>query len=199
MSNNVNENLKLSVLLDKVDQLRMGAITIEELNEWGQELNIRTSIPMLEKMSLMMRLVNDTGYDMAETQEINVCELEGYLGVSINKEDMTYINYDKLEPIFGPWIESFVEHDIKLFKNMLRDTITFYNAVNLDRAMANIDTSNIEQTTAENKALIEKLEENKQLVADLNKLMLSSNPKINKLIETIYTGKVKEVMASDAE
>lgn len=192
----LNEGLTVQTLLDKVDLLLNGEITNEELDEWGKTLNVRTSIPMMEKMGLLMRLVNSTGYGVAETQEINVCELYknlffvlylgGYLGLTnISKDAITYNNYDKLEPIFGAWIESFAKHDIDLFKDMLRDTVTFYNAVNLDTAMSHVDVGQLDKVKDENAKLMTQLEENKQLVADIKELMEFDNPATKKLLEDL--------------
>lgn len=198
----LNEGLTVQTLLDKVELLLNGEITSEELDEWGKTLNVRTSIPIMEKMGLLMRLVNSTGYGVAETQEINICELYknlffilylgGYLGIkNISKDIITYNNYDKLEPIFGIWIESFAKHDIDLFKDMLRDTITFYNAINLNKAMDSVNIEQLDKVKDENEKLMAKFEENKQLVADIKELMEFNNPSAKKLMEDIKASALK--------
>lgn len=208
IKNEINEGLYFDDLIKKTKDFIDGTITPDEFNKWGESINLRTALPAMTKLAIMMSIMNEAMYSGAETQEVTVLEmyrnmffylyLQGYLGIpDITPDKITYENWDLLEPIFGSWIEGVAKRDINMFKEMLRTAIDFYGINSVTEMMNGIDYDSIEKNVKSNKELIEKLEGNKELVSDLKDIATLENPAVQKLAEVIREKAVREARESD--
>lgn len=199
----LNENLTLDVVLEKTKQFLQGEITPSDFDEWGKTLNIRTSIPILDKMQIIMLIISKRELLQSGFEEVNVVELYkwfffygylgGYLMLDIPDEVMTYDNYDMLEPIWGAFIESFANRDINILKNMLHDTIDFYGINGYTEAVKNIDINALEKVNMQQKQFVDTLNAHDELVEKLKELSIINSPYLSDLVKTI-----KEEAINDA-
>lgn len=204
----INPEIGFVDIVAKAGEFTKGEITPEEFSEWGNSLMVRTSIPILDKMSIIMTLISMKEYSGSEVAEITVCELykniffylylEQYLGIDdISPDDATYEMYDFLDPIYGPWIESFAERDIKIFKELLKQSLEFYNIQEIDRAISLVDTEALASATQSNKDFLAQLNKDKNLIADLKELAVMNDPMTAKVVEALKTQALEEAKESD--
>lgn len=195
LENEVNPGLTFGILKGKALGFVKGEITKEELAKWGNTLTVITSIPMTTKMGILMNLTTKYYYSNTEQQEMIICELYRnmffglylrYLGVEeVYDEDITYDNYDIMEPLYGPWIEAIAGRDIATFKEMLDKSISLYASSNLIESMDAIDVDAMKQTLEDNKEVLRKLSENKEFIKDLKDLVAYNDPMLAKVVEEL--------------
>lgn len=199
----VNPELTIQVLLDKVNQYNKGEITPEDFNKWGSGLILITNLPMQIKMNIITDIVQRHVYNDMEMKEFIVCELYrniffylylgGYLGIkNINPNDVNYANYDLLEPIFGPWIEQTAGRDIRIVKEMIQQSLQFYNVMQLTEAMGTINLDELKEATETNKHLIRALDGNREIIKSLRDIQAYNSPAVNDMVEKIQQAAIKK-------
>lgn len=199
----LNDGLTLDIVLEKTKQFLQGELTPTDFDEWGKTLNVRTSIPILDKMQIIMLIISKRELSQSDLEEVNVVELykwfffygylSGYLMINIPDELMTYDNYDILEPIWGNFIESFANRDINILKSMLHDTIDFYGINGYTEAVKNIDINALEKVNAQQKQFVETLNAHDDLVEKLGELSAINNPYVTELVSSIKREAIKTV------
>ena len=113
--------VSLEEIIDTTKKYLAGEFSDDEMNEYGQTLNIRGYIPLTEKITLIMNLMTTYEYSGYNSQEIRVADmyknlffhvlLGGYAFVDCsNTKLLTYENYDLLYPVFAPYILNFCSH-----------------------------------------------------------------------------------------
>ena len=199
----VNPELTIQVLLDKVNQYNKGEITPEDFNKWGSGLILITNLPMQIKMNIITDIVQRHVYNDMEMKEFIVCELYrniffylylgGYLGIkNINPNDVNYANYDLLEPIFGPWIEQTAGRDIRIVKEMIQQSLQFYNVMQLTETMGTINLDELKEATETNKHLIRALDGNREIIKSLRDIQAYNSPVVNDMVEKIQQAAIKK-------
>lgn len=173
-----------------------GEWTEEEMNEYGELMHIRTYIPLLEKTSLVMKILTVFLY-----QEINACEakiaelyknlffgviLEGYAFIDCSNINLwTYGNYDLLYPIFAPYILGYCEQDYKILESLVKDSINMYNITELVESIEGIDADKLEQSNIDSQEFLKELKSNTELVGDLKDLIMFNDPTNTQMIKDL--------------
>ena len=201
-----NGKISLELIIEKAKGFISGEVSQEDMASFGGEMTIRSYIPILEKMSLIMSITNQHVYSTIETQEIKMVEmykniffylmLSGYANVDCSdRELITYSNYDLLYPIYAPFILSYCKDDYELTINMLKDSINFYNIQDISEGLNGINETALKEATKANKDLMRELGENKDLIHELKEIAELNDPTTKKMIETIkkasLTGELK--------
>lgn len=192
----VPEQISLSLLIEKAKGFINGEITQEEMAEFGGEITIRGYIPILEKMGIIMSILNQHIYSTVETQEIKMVEmyrniffylmLSGYAGIDCtDREDITYYNYDLLYPIYAPFILSYCKEDYELTMNMLKDSINLYGIQGIADGFAGINEETLKEATKANQDLMKELGANKELIHELKEIAEFNDPTTKKVVEGI--------------
>lgn len=190
------EQISLSLLIEKAKGFINGEITQEEMAEFGGEITIRGYIPILEKMGIIMSILNQHIYSTVETQEIKMVEmyrniffylmLSGYAGIDCtDREDITYYNYDLLYPIYAPFILSYCKEDYELTMNMLKDSINLYGIQGIVDGFAGINEETLKEATKANQDLMKELGANKELIHELKEIAEFNDPTTKKVVEGI--------------
>lgn len=204
----MEDNVKLvplQELIDVANKYISGEFTEEELNEYGQTLRIRGYIPLAEKVSYVMNLMNVYQYSDYNSQEIRIGDLYknlffyvllgGYMFIDCSDlELITYENYDLLYPMFAQFILSFCERDFNVLKDMLKDSLNLLSLENVADAVDSIDTEAMEEATKSNENFIRHLEQNKELVEKLNNIVVMNDPLTNAVVEEL-----RKIGASDTD
>ena len=201
-----NGKISLELIIEKAKDFISGEVSQEDMASFGGDMTIRSYIPILEKMALIMSITNQHVYSTVETQEIKMVEmykniffylmLSGYANVDCSdRELITYSNYDLLYPIYAPFILSYCKDDYELTINMLKDSINFYNIQDISEGLNGINETALKEATKANKDLMRELGENKDLIHELKEIAELNDPTTKKMIETIkkasLTGELK--------
>ena len=185
-----------------VDFIR-GDISVDEMAKIGDKLTIRNYIPILDKYKIMMSLVfdmNQTGVEQGELATVNLERdlffkvlLGEYAMVDVSDENLwTYYNYDLLYPIFMPYILQYCYMDYEKLVKMIDKSLDIYHMHELSDMLSSVDYQELEKNAEENRNLIEALEKNKDLVANLKELLKANNP----MADMIVSGVQKEAIDS---
>lgn len=199
LKENFNDETKVITLQDIIDKSKQfvsGEITQEEMGLFGGKITIRSYLPILDKMSLIMSILNEHIYSDVETQEIKTVEmyrniffyimLSGYAGIDCTDRNLvTYTNYDLLYPIFAPFILSYCKDDYELTIQMLKDSINFYNIKDIADGFKGINEEALKEAINSNKKIIEDLNANKELIHELNEIAQFNDPNTKNTIKNI--------------
>ena len=112
-----------------------------------------------------------------------------------DKSLCTFANYDKLFPIFMPFLTSFCEADYKILKEFLHDTLDAYATRDFVEAVNGISAEAMQEATRENQKLIKELELNKEVISDLREIAAMNNPMTHKIVEEIRRISVEKAKA----
>ena len=70
-----NGKISLELIIEKARGFISGEVSQEEMATFGGEMMIRSYIPILEKMELIMAILNQHIYSDVEAQEIKTVEM----------------------------------------------------------------------------------------------------------------------------
>lgn len=169
---------------------------VTQQNELANRFVIRTYIPMLEKMRLMMAAVfNMQNVDM-ETEEVRVLTLEknlffnvllgAYANVDVSNFDLqTYASYDLLYPLYSKFILQFCAEDYAKFEEMLDRTINFYNIKEFMNLGDKLDYKALQDAADQNAKMLETLEKDRETIKELKEIFAATNPANQKVVEDI--------------
>jgi hypothetical protein len=143
-------------------------------------------------------------YSTTEIQEIKVAELYrniffygllgGYAFIDCSDRNLiTYENYDKLYPIFAPFILSYCKEDYEILKEFIHDSIDMYGLNSCVELMGNISPESLSEATKSNKELINSLKENEDLIHELNNIGNMNDPLTHKVVEELKNIAIKNV------
>lgn len=202
--------ITLKDCIDIVNGFIEGKVSADELEEFGNRMTIRSYIPLLEKMSILMNMMLQYEISNVDSLEIKITEfykflffkvvLSSYGQIYINEFDkkdvdlMSYENYDKLFPLFNQYILTYCQDDYNIFVNMLKDCISWSGVVSISENLESIDTNNIDKITEENKKLMDNLKENSQLVESMKDLLLATDNQTEQIITHIKQATVRDVL-----
>lgn len=188
--------IKLEDIVELVDNFLKGEVTAEEMADYGAKMSVRAYLPLLDKMKIVIALSTRYIYSNTEMHEVKVAELyrdlffygllAPYGNVLCDDVSLiTFANYDKLFPIFYPFLISYCESDYKILKEFLHDTLDSYATRDFVDAVNGITTESLEEATKENKRMLHELENNKDLIADLKEIAAMNNPLTQKIVEEL--------------
>ena len=203
-----NTSVTLKDCIEVVDGFINGTIDAMQLEAFGAKMSIRAYIPILEKMNVLMRIIMQHEISAVESTEIKMVELYKHIFFTVilqlygqvqfdviqDKDLMTYENYDKLFPIFYPFIIGYCKQDYDIFMGMFNDCLNWNGVVQIVDSMENVDVSKIDEATQSNKELIDSLKENQKMVEDLKDLMLITDDTTKQAVQEIKKVTVREVL-----
>lgn len=205
---NEQKLIPLSEIIELVDNFISGEISQEDLIAYGSNMVIRGYMPMMEKMSLAMSIVMQHNYSSTEIQEIKIAELyrntffygmlSGYAFIDCKDESLiTYENYDKLYPIFAPFILNYCGADYENLKEFIHDSIDMYGLNSCIGLMEGISTESLREATESNRKLIESLKDNEQLIHELSDIGNMNDPLTHKVVEELKNIAIKNAKKDD--
>lgn len=190
------DRIPLELIIEKSKDFISGKISQEEMAIFGGEITIRSYLPILDKMGIIMSITGQHVYSAVETQEIKTVELYrniffylilgGYAGIDCsNRELITYSNYDLLYPIFTPFILSYCREDYNLTMEMLKESINLYNIQGIAEGLNSINEDALKEATKANKDLMRELGENKDLIHELREIASFNDPMTKKVVNEV--------------
>lgn len=190
--------IKLEELVELVDDFIKGDKTQEDLAAYGAEMNIRAYLSLLDKMKIVMGLTTSYVYSDTELHEVRIAELYrdlffygllgGYAMIDCNDRKLcTFENYDKLFPIFNPFLISYCKTDYEILKEFLHDALDSYATRDFVEAVNGISADELRDATEENRKLLEGLENNKDIIHELKEIAAMNNPLMKKVVDELRT------------
>lgn len=194
--NKAPEQIKLAEMVNLGSRFAQGKATVDELDEFGNRMTIRSYIPILEKMRLIMAIIFKFNSEDVEMHEIRVINMErelffdvllgGYALIDVADPDMrTYQSYDVLYPLFANYILQYCKDDYNKIVKMIEDSLNIYAMKDLDSLLGNVDYQALKESAKQHEKLLEKLEKNKKMVADLRKIMETNDPKTKQIMDNL--------------
>lgn len=194
--NNPDNMIPLKSLIEVTDKFLTGEWTQEEFAEYGETMIIRSYMPLVEKIGVAMALVNEYMYSMSSTQETKLAELyramffkgllQGYALVDCTDENLiTYENYDKLFPIFSPYLLSYCKDDYSIVCDLVKESISLYRADEFVDAASTISEDALRDATESNKKLIHDLQANEKVIENLKIIMESNDPATKGVVDEL--------------
>ncbi len=190
------EQIKLAELVNVASRFVQGKTSVEELDELGNRMTIRNYIPILDKMRLIMAIIFKFNAEDVEMHEIRVINMErelffdvllgGYALIDVtDPEFRTYQSYDLLYPLFANFILQYCKDDYSKIVKMIEDSLNIYAMKDLDSLLGNIDYQALKESAKQHEELLEKLEKDKKMVADLRKIMELNDPNARQVIDNL--------------
>ena len=190
------EQIKLAELVNVASRFVQGKTSVEELDELGNRMTIRNYIPILDKMRLIMAIIFKFNAEDVEMHEIRVINMErelffdvllgGYALIDVNDPDLrTYQSYDLLYPLFANFILQYCKDDYSKIVKMIEDSLNIYAMQDLDSLFNNVDYKALKESAKQHEELVKKLEQNKEMVANLRRIMDATDPNTKKVLDNI--------------
>lgn len=194
--NKIPEQIKLAELVNVASRFVQGKTSVEELDELGNRMTIRNYIPILDKMRLIMAIIFKFNAEDVEMHEIRVINMErelffdvllgGYALIDVNDPDLrTYQSYDLLYPLFANFILQYCKDDYNKITNMIEDSLNIYAMQDLDSLFNNVDYKALKESAKQHEELLKKLEQDKEMVANLRRIMDATDPNTKKVLDNI--------------
>lgn len=188
--------IKLEDIVELVDNFLKGEVTAEEMADYGAKMSVRAYLPLLDKMKVVIALSTRYVYSDTELHEVRVAELyrdlffygllAPYGNVDCNDISLiTFANYDKLFPIFYPFLISYCKSDYEILKEYLHDTLDSYATRDFVEAVNGISSEALAEATKENNKMMRELENNKDLIRDLKEIAAMNNPITKKVVDEL--------------
>lgn len=201
---NEKDVLTLEELVKTSVDYVQGKTNEKALDALGQRMTVRGYMPILEKLRLMMGIIFNMNAMDVEAEEVRVVSMQkdlffnvllaGYALIDTSNEELkTYDSYDLLYPLFAPYILQYCEHDYKQLVEMIEKSLNIYNMKELDSLFASVNYQALKDAQAENVKLMESLEKNKEVLAELRKVYELTHPNLKGTYDAIEKVALKEM------
>lgn len=204
------EKITVSELIRQTKKFMDGEITPEEFGQLGDKMTIRSYLPILDKMKLIMILVFTIENEDAEDASLKSIIMKKHLFFDVllgqyamidvsEKALCTYTSYDLLYPLFSEFILGFCKKDYDEFVEMLKDAINFNNLNNFSDIFENLDYKELQKAADRNRMMIDALKENKELVEHLKELYGATSEENKKLTNALEKAVIDKINAEGAK
>lgn len=143
--------IQLEEVIDICQKFINGEISHQELQEWGNTVQIRFYMPMAEKTLCLDKILDDMTYSNDKHLKIGQLEMNKfwyilleYTNIDITeKEDLlTLDNYDLIYPVIGFWLKDLVCKDYDIVIDMLNQSINYSNVLDIISTAEEISENN---------------------------------------------------------
>lgn len=198
-----NKKIVLKDVIDISKKFVAGEISEEEMNEFGNNITIRSYIPLLEKVATVMLICASLLSDESTPEQIMSklykalffnCLLQGYANIDCGDSELqTYTNYDLLYPIFYPFIISFCKEDYETFKEMIKESISLSNFKETIAALNSINDEALENSVSANASMLNSFLNNKDIIEQLNNIAIFNDPSLSRLNSDLHVAPLSEI------
>ena len=160
-------------------------------------------LPLIKKVEISTLITTRYIYSTAEVQEVRIAELHrdiffygllgGYGCIDCNDMSLiTFENYDKLYPIFAPFITSYCSTDYKNFKEFVHDALDSYGLNSFIETLGGLNEEALQTVTDDNKNLVSELEKHKDLIMNLGEIAKINSPLAQGIVDELNAIALKE-------
>lgn len=190
----MEEKVMLSEVIQKCKEFDKGETKKEVLDELGSRITIRAYLPIVDKMEIL--------YDFYFSKSSLFPSIEGqmiefevkkfwkillkYTNIEIDDEKLCSLeNYDLCFPMIHDYIAQFCYPDYRRTCEMVSNYTTMMYVKMIASYFEEMDTDNLEESNKETRELLKNIAENKELIFELNNLLIFNDPSTKKMIENL--------------
>ena len=185
--------IKLEEAIDVCSKFINQEINQEELEAWGNTIQIQLYIPVASKGVYAKKVVEECFY--SDDIGVKITQLEmnkfwyillKYTNIYTENEDLfTIDNYDILYPVIGYWLKSIVQEDYNVIMKMIDQMLNYANVVMMSNSIEELSQVDLKAMVKSNKD-IQKILKQPELVKDLATIMQhSSSEEMKEIINTV--------------
>lgn len=176
--------IQLEEVIDVCNKFINGEINQEELEAWGNTIEIRLYMPVATKGVYARKVVEECFYSDDMTTKITQLEMNKfwyvllkYTNIYTENEDLfTIDNYDILYPVIGYWLKGIVQQDYNVIIDMIEQMLNYANVLTMVNSVEELSKVDLKAVAKSNKE-IQKLLKEPELVKDLASIMQNSSSK----------------------
>ena len=125
--------IQLEEVIDVCNKFINGEMSQEELEAWGNTIEIRLYMPLVEKSLCVKKILDECFYDEDKTTKNIQLEMNKFWYIllkytNINVEDESLLNvdnYDTIYSVIGYWLLNIVRHDYNVVIKMLEQATIY--------------------------------------------------------------------------
>ena len=176
--------IQLEEVIDVCNKFINGKMSQEELEAWGNTIEIRLYMPIATKGVYARKVVEECLYSDDIATKITQLEMNKfwyvllkYTNIYTENEDLfTIDNYDILYPVIGYWLKGIVQQDYNVIIDMIEQMLNYANVLTMANSVEELSKVDLKAVAKSNKE-IQKLLKEPELVKDLASIMQNSSSK----------------------
>lgn len=176
--------IQLEEVIDVCNKFINGEMSQEELEAWGNTIEIRLYMPIATKGVYARKVVEECLYSDDIATKITQLEMNKfwyvllkYTNIYTENEDLfTIDNYDILYPVIGYWLKGIVQQDYNVIIDMIEQMLNYANVLTMANSVEELSKVDLKAVAKSNKE-IQKLLKEPELVKDLASIMQNSSSK----------------------
>lgn len=190
----MEEKVMLSEVIQKCKEFDKGETEKEVLDELGSRIIVRTYLPIVDKMEIL--------YDFYFSKSSLFSSIEGqmiefevkkfwkillkYTNIEIDDEELCSLeNYDLCFPMIHDYIAQFCYPDYKRTCEMVSNYTTMISMKIIASYFEEMDANTLEENNKETRELLKDIAKDKELISELNNLLIFNDPNTKKMIERL--------------
>lgn len=166
-----------------------------ELQKWFSEhIVIHLYLPIETKFLLINQILYNENFYSTDDSSLQAIELEtkkfwiialSYTNIQTNEyEELENFNtYDIMFAVMGDWLLSQIKLDYERTVGILENTININNINNLIETLGNLDTTKLNEYTAEIQKQLQYFQNNKEQLKDLTDIVRFNQPSLDKRLK----------------
>lgn len=188
------EKVMLSEVIKKCEDFDKGNSEKEVLDELGSRITVKSYLPILEKMEIL--------YDFYFSKNSLFSSIEGeiiefemnkfwkillrYTNIEIDDKKLCNLdNYDLCFSMIHDYIVQFCYIDYNRTCKMVSDYMIMTCVKMISSYFEEMDTKEIENSNKEMKEFLKTLTNDKELISELNSLLILNDPNTKRMIENL--------------
>ena len=195
-----NNKLFLSDVVKECKGYLNGEITQEEIDAWGENIMVKTYLPIVNKMEILYDFYFSES-SISSSIQMQIAEFETkkfwkillkYTNIEIDDESLcNFDNYDICFPVLNDFIVQYCFMDYDRTCKMVSDNILLSSVKIISDYLENISIDSLKDNNNKTVELLKSLSEDKKLISDLSNLMIFNDPKTKELINNLKTQALK--------
>lgn len=188
------EKVMLSEVIKKCEDFDKGNSKKEVLDELGSRITVKSYLPILEKMEILYDFYFSKN-SLFSSVEGEIIEFEmnkfwkillRYTNIEIDDKKLCNLdNYDLCFSMIHDYIAQFCYIDYNRTCKMVSDYMTMACVKMISSYFEEMDTKGIENSNKEMKEFLKTLTNDKELISELNSLLILNDPNTKKMIENL--------------
>lgn len=176
--------VKLSEVLEKINGLKNGEFTQEDLDNWCSCIKFRASITTREKLTIIDKII--LGYEYSENVVDTYTMMEmnkfwegmlSYTNIDVSETELlNEDNYNILNLFLYNWILGYIKNDYKEFLRLFDSVWNYYLIESLSDGMFEGLRGVIEKIDDDGNKFIESIKNNKDILHDMAQVSLMNSP-----------------------
>ena len=189
------KNISLEEVIDICNKFTSGEMSREELESWGNTIEIRLYLPIVEKTLCIDKIIDESSY--SEDKHIKIAQLEmnkfwhillQYTNIETEgHEDLfTIANYDLIYPVIGYWLKGLLRQDYDVVIDMLNQSINYSNILDMIATTEEVSQNNDYKKLAKiYKAILDILKDKEKLSALSDIMKYSTAEDVKNVVDTL--------------